>query len=72
MTDAAVEKLKSKFPSGVEGHSEFCGETEVYISPDRFHEMALFLRHDEELQFDLLIDVYGTDRFKLGKSSAQS
>jgi NADH dehydrogenase I D subunit len=72
MTDAAVEKLKSKFPSSVEGHSEFCGESEIYISPDRFHEVALFLRHDEELQFDFLIDVYGTDRLKLEQSAGQS
>jgi NADH dehydrogenase I D subunit len=68
MTDAVVEKLKTKFPLGVEGHSEFRGETTVYVAPDQFHEVALFLCDDEAMQFDLLVDVYGTDRLKLGQS----
>ncbi len=71
MTDAAFEKLKSKFPASVEGHSEFCGQTAVYVAPDQFHEVALFLRDDEDMQFDLLVDVYGTDRLKLGQSPEQ-
>lgn len=68
MTDPIVEKLKAVFPSGVEGHSEFRGETTVYVAPDRCYDVALFLRDDDEMQFDLLVDIYGTDRLKLGQS----
>ena len=31
-------------------------------------DVASFLRNDEDAQYDLLVDVYGTDRLKLGQS----
>jgi NADH dehydrogenase I D subunit len=68
MTDTVVEKLRAAFPSGVKGHSEFRGEMTVNINPAQFHEVALFLRDGEGLKFNLLVDVYGTDRLKLGQS----
>ena len=68
MTDILIEKLKAKFPAAVTSHPAFRGDTTVEVTPDQFHEVALFLRDDPELQFNLLIDVYGTDRLKLGHS----
>ena len=68
MTNAVVEKLQAKFPSGVTGHSEFRGDVTVELTPDQLHDAALFLRDDEALQFNLLVDVYGTDRLKLGQT----
>ncbi|MBN1219192.1 MAG: NADH dehydrogenase (quinone) subunit D [Anaerolineae bacterium] len=68
MTDAVVQKLKTIFPFGIERYAEFCGQTTVYVAADQFHNVALFLRDDEAMQFDLLVDVYGTDRLKLGQS----
>jgi NADH dehydrogenase I D subunit len=67
MTDI-FEKLKAAFPQGVKGHSEAFGETTVQVEAPALQEVALFIRDDEDFQFDLLVDVYGTDRLKLGQT----
>ncbi|MBN1992603.1 MAG: NADH dehydrogenase (quinone) subunit D [Anaerolineae bacterium] len=72
MTDAVVEKLKNIFPYGLKTDTEFCGGTTVYVAAEQFHDVALFLRDDEALQFDLLVDVYGTDRLKLSRPADQA
>jgi NADH dehydrogenase I D subunit len=68
MTDTIIEKLSAKFPSAVKGHSEFRGETTVQIDPDHLYQVALFLRDDDETQFNLLVDIYGVDRLKLAET----
>ncbi len=40
----------------------------VEVNPTHWHDVALLLRDDEELEFNLLVDVYGTDRLKLPQS----
>ncbi len=40
----------------------------VGVNPTHWHEVALLLRDDEELEFNLLVDVYGTDHLKLPQS----
>jgi NADH dehydrogenase I D subunit len=67
MTDF-LEQLNAKFPSAIKRHTEFRGKSEVTIDAQEFHDVALFLRDDEDTQFNLLVDVYGTDRLKLGQS----
>src|SRR5262245_23266349 len=64
MTDI-IEKLTTTFPTAIKDHSEFRGQTSINIDASQFHEVALFLRNDEELKLDLLIDVYGVDRLRL-------
>jgi NADH dehydrogenase I D subunit len=68
MTDNALEKLQATFPQGVTGRPEFRGETTIQVDAADLLEVARFLRDDEDLQFDLLVDIYGTDRLKLGQS----
>jgi NADH dehydrogenase I D subunit len=68
MSDPIIEKIVAKFPSVVKGHSEFRGETTLQIDGQHLHEVALFLRDDEEMQFNLLVDIYGVDRLKLGQT----
>ena len=68
MIDRVIEKLNAFFPAAVTGSSEFQGETTIQVAADQFHEVAFFLRDDEDCQFDLLVDVYGTDRLKLGQT----
>ncbi len=68
MTETVVQKLETTFPDGVKGHSEFRKELTVQVAPEQLHEVALFLRDDEACQFNLLVDVYGTDRLKPGQS----
>ncbi len=67
MTDT-IEKLNTLFPAALKDHSEFQGETTVHINAGQFHEVARFLRDDEESQFNLLVDVYGTDRLEMGQT----
>lgn len=62
------EKLKVTFPDAIKNHSQFREEITLTIDAAQFHDVALFLRDDEETQFDLLVDVYGTDHLKLGKT----
>jgi NADH:ubiquinone oxidoreductase subunit C len=67
MTDL-LEKLNAKFPSAVKSHTEFRDQLSLTIDPDQFHDVALFLRDDDDAGFDLLVDVYGLDRRSLGVS----
>ena len=68
MTDSIIEKLQAALPAGIKGVSEFRGETTLNVVAEQMHEVARFLRNDPEARYDLLIDVYGTDRLKLGES----
>lgn len=67
MTDI-IEKLSAAFPTALKGHSEFRDQLSVNIDASQFHEVALFLRDDEETKFDLLVDVYGVDRLLFGET----
>ncbi len=68
MIATVIEKLQAKFPAAIQKEEQFRDQTAVYVDSTEFHDVALFLRDDEELQFNLLVDVYGTDRSKLGLS----
>jgi NADH dehydrogenase I D subunit len=68
MTETIIEKLNALFPSALKSHAEFRDELTINVDADHFHDVAFFLRDDEETRFDLLVDIYGTDRLKLGQS----
>ena len=68
MTDRTIEKLQATFPQAVQGYAEFRDELTIQIDPLQLRDISLFLRDDEDLRFDLLVDVYGVDRLKLGQS----
>lgn len=68
MTDRTIEKLQAAFPQGVQGYAEFRDELTIQVDPLQLRDISLFLRDDEELRFDLLVDVYGVDRLKLGQT----
>lgn len=67
MTDQLTQKLKAKLPLALKDQVEFRGETTLTIDAEHLHQAALFLRDDEETRYDLLVDVYGVDRLKLGQ-----
>jgi NADH dehydrogenase I D subunit len=67
MTNTVVEKIQAAFPQ-VASFSEFIDETTLHIDSTQWPAAALFLRDDPDLAFNLLVDVYGTDRLKLGHS----
>ena len=66
MTNNALEKLKAKFPAAILGQEEFRGETTIIVAAAQLHDVARHLRDDPALRFELLLDVYGTDRRNLG------
>ena len=68
MTDSILEKLNTSFPEATNNRVDFRDETAIYVDAAQFHDVALFLRDDAELRFDLLVDVYGTDRLKFGQT----
>jgi NADH-quinone oxidoreductase subunit C/D len=62
MTNLAVEKLQAKFDSAVQDVTTFRGETAVTLGAGQLPEAARYLHDDPELQFNLLLDLYGIDR----------
>ncbi len=68
MTDLTYDKLKAKFPNAVLGKSVFRDEMTITIDAAQLVSVATFLRDEPELQYDLLMDVYGVDRRDLGES----
>lgn len=58
----AAEKLKERFTDAVLSVSEFREQVLVRIEPSSIRDVCLFLRDDDELEFDMAVDVLGTDR----------
>jgi len=58
-----VERLKTKFPGGVEAVREFRGEVTVQVRPDALVELGTFLRDDPDCDFNFLSDVSGVDYY---------
>ncbi|MEW5961046.1 MAG: NADH-quinone oxidoreductase subunit C, partial [Chloroflexota bacterium] len=68
MTATVLEKLQATFPDRIKELPEFRQETTLQVEAAHLPAVARFLRDDGDLQFDLLVDIYGTDRLKLGQS----
>ena len=66
MTKLAYDKLKEKFPDAVLGQDNFREEHTIHVDGAHLIEIAQFLKDDPELQYNLLMDVYGLDRRDLG------
>jgi NADH:ubiquinone oxidoreductase subunit C len=58
----AAEKLKERFPDAVQEVSEFRDQILILIDRSVIRDVCEFLRDDEELKFDMAIDVVGADR----------
>jgi NADH dehydrogenase I D subunit len=66
MSNPTLEKLKARFPDGVQDVGEFRGDTVVTLSRASLLDAARFLRDEPDLQYDLLVDLTSVDRRKLG------
>jgi NADH-quinone oxidoreductase subunit C len=62
----AAEKLKERFPDAVQEVSEFRDQVIILIDRSVIRDVCEFLRDDEELKFDMAIDVVGADRLVPG------
>jgi len=68
----AAEKLKERFPDAVLSVSEFREQILVQVETSTVRDVCLFLRDDEELQFDMAIDVLGADRLVVESTSEKA
>lgn len=62
----AAEKLKERFPDAVKDIQEFRERITVLVERESIRDVCLFLQDDEELRFDMAIDVCGADRLVTG------
>ena len=56
-----VELVKAKFPEAIIADQECCGDLQLTVNQDDFIEVMKFLHDDEQLAFDLLIDILAID-----------
>jgi NADH-quinone oxidoreductase subunit C len=62
MYDKIIEKIKERFSKSVPEIIQFRGELTFVIDKNIIKEICLFLRDDELLSFELLVDICGLDR----------
>ena len=62
-SNLALKKLKEKFPASVLEVTTFREEVTVTVSKKEIVEICQFLQSDPELQYHLLTDLCGVDRF---------
>ena len=62
----AVEQVKGLFPDQVISAETSAGQPFVSLKRDRIHDVLLYLRDDEELSFDCLMDLCGVDYLNQG------
>ncbi len=61
--ERVLEKLNTHFKDSIRSVSEFRNELTVVIKKDDIVHVSDFLKHDEELRFDLLEDLSGVDMY---------
>ncbi len=64
MKEKIESKLRNKFLQAILEVSEFRGDLTFLVDKNSIVEICKFLRDDEELSFDLLVDLCGVDRAK--------
>ncbi len=61
MSQLVLDKLKQKFGAAIlETHSDFGDDTAI-VDPAAWHAIALYLREDPALDFDMPVDLCGVD-----------
>jgi NADH-quinone oxidoreductase subunit C len=66
MSKKVLELLSARFGAAIlETHAQFGDDTAV-IEPSHWREVALFLRDDPRLAFDLFVDLCGVDYLSMG------
>ena len=57
----ALELLREKFPEAILKVEEFRGETTITVDKEKISDVMLFLKENENLRYDLLLDLSGVD-----------
>ena len=53
----SVAAIRSRFPGAIRRHQVSCGDTMVYVAPERAHQILTWLRDDPGQRFDYLTDI---------------
>jgi NADH-quinone oxidoreductase subunit C len=53
----SLAAVKARFPGAVRRHQVSCGDTILYLAPDRAHQVLAWLRDDPGQRFDYLTDI---------------
>ncbi len=64
MREKIESKLREKFPQAILEITDFRGDLTFLIEKNSIVDVCKFLRDDEELTFNLLVDICGVDRAK--------
>lgn len=64
MKELLINKLKEKFQDSIEEIIDYSNELTFVISKKKILDVCYFLRNNEDLKFDYLVDICGVDRFK--------
>jgi NADH-quinone oxidoreductase subunit C len=63
MKDRIIERLSTQFKDSIASVNEFRGELTVVVKKEDLVRVCDFLKHDEELKFELLEDLSGVDMY---------
>lgn len=63
-----VRELRAAFPDDFLDAVRFRNETTIYVSPEKFREIAFFMRDHEHLQVNFLTDLSAVDMLNLRTS----
>ncbi|MCR4416487.1 MAG: NADH-quinone oxidoreductase subunit C [Ignavibacteria bacterium] len=64
MKEKIESKLREKFPQAILEVNDFRGDLTFLVDKNSIVEICKFLKEDDELAFDLLVDLCGVDRAK--------
>ena len=64
MNQRILERLKAFSASSIVESNEFRGDLTVVVRPEDIVRVCLFLRDDQDLAFDLLVDLCGVDMYR--------
>ena len=57
----SLKKIKEKFGDAVLDHGIDRGDLVVIVTAEKVHDIIAFLRNEPELDFNMLIDLFGVD-----------
>ena len=60
-----VRRLKEEFPDAVEYAHGFRGDDSMLVDKDKIIDVLTFLKDDDELEYDYLMDLAGADHLEL-------
>ncbi len=69
MTNSLIEAVSDRFPAAVSATHAYRGDQTVVLRPEFLLDIAQFLKEDQALQMNLLVDVTAVDYSTFGKSA---